>query len=253
MSQAETPLKPSVLLLLRNLAGGTICGVGGYYMVQTSQIVIVILGGCMLLAAPFLLLMPLFMGLPGRGPCPQCGGTIETMAGKDWNLMCRGCGLYLDAGQGKLRPSDPNRVEAEPQFCAPGPWADITGVLFPTIAFSADDAIRDMLTTKKGGVRMMEASWPRSCVVCGSPPTRFDEMARKIILPGRGTGWGRDTGITVAAKGVPYCDAHKDGVMFDRVHSANATASPGFGLKFRSLAYRNAFMRANPWPFTWHE
>jgi len=249
MAETETKLKPSLLLLARNLAIGAMAAAGGYYMVQTSEIVVVILGAGLLLVGPVMVLMPLFMGLPARGVCPQCGGTIETMSRDDRNLLCRGCDSYLDAGQGKLRRSDPNRVEAEPSFAAPSPWSDITLVVYPTVAFSASDKIQDWLTTKKGGVRVMEARWPQQCVVCGAKPARFDEMARQIAKPGN----VMDTEIVVAAKGIPYCGAHKEGVVFERIDSATPGASGCFGLKFRSLTYRNAFMSANPWRFTWHQ
>src|SRR5829696_6160805 len=102
MAQNDTPLKPSYLLLVRNVAVAIACGVGGYYLVQGDETVLVIFGGGLLLASPIMLLLPLFMGLPGRGACPQCEGKIETMGSRELNLLCRGCGSYLDAGAGKL-------------------------------------------------------------------------------------------------------------------------------------------------------
>jgi hypothetical protein len=249
MASAETPLKPSVLLLVRNLAIAVGCGVGGYYLVQTEETVLIIIGACLLFTAPLMLALPLFMGLPGRGPCPDCGGTIETMGSRDTNLLCRGCNAYLDAGQGKLRHSDPQRIEAQPTFSAPSPWSDITNVVYSTIAFSASDVISDAFTTRGGGTRLLEARWPAACVVCGGAPTRRDAMTREISKPGNIV----DTKIMLAAKDIPYCGQHKEGVIFERVDSATPGASGCFGLKFRSLAQRNAFMRANPWKFTWHQ
>lgn len=249
MAQQETPLTPSWLLLLRNLAVAAGCGVGGYFLVQTSEIVLIILGGCMLIAAPVMLAMPLFMGLPGRGACPACGGTIETGTASESNLLCRGCNGYFDAGQGKLKPSDPQRVAPEPTFAAPTPWDDLTNIVFPTIAFSAADKIQDMLTTKGGGTRVMEARWPAGCSVCGRTAVRFDTAMRRIAKPGTII----DTEIVLLAKDVPYCAEHKDGVKFDRVSSATPGADGGFGVFFRSLAYRNAFLAANPWRFVWRD
>src|SRR5437870_3601958 len=123
--QEETVLKPSMLLMLRNFAFAAIGVVAGYFMVQTEEIAIVILGAGFLIGWPFVLLLPLFSGMPARGPCPVCGGPIETMSGREFNLMCRGCTFYLDARDGKLRRTDFDRVEAQPHFCAPTPWEDI--------------------------------------------------------------------------------------------------------------------------------
>lgn len=248
MIQEERPLKGSVLLLLRNTAIAAVLGVVGYYCVTSGELLLIILGALFLFCAPILLLLPLFMGLPGRGQCPQCGGTIETMGSRDRNLMCCGCDTYLDAGGGKLKRSEPDRVEALPSFSAPSPWDDLTNIVYPTIAFSADDKIRDMLTTRNDGVRVMEAKWPQMCLVCGAAPARFDEMTRRIAKPGN----IGDTEIIVAASDIPYCGQHSAGVIFERVDSATPGASGCFGLKFRSLAYRNAFMQANPWRFHWH-
>ncbi len=249
MAQQDTPLKPSVLLLVRNMALAAGCAVAGYYLVQTAETVVVVIGGIMLVAGPLMFIALPFMGMPGRGPCPECGGTIETIGSSQQNLLCRGCNSYLDAGGGKLQRSDPNRVTAEPTFAAPTPWKDVTLVVYPTISFSVQDAIQDWMTTKKGGVRIMEARWPQACCVCGATSTRFDTASRVFAKPGNIV----DTQLIGVAKDVPYCRDHKDGLIFERVISATPGASGCFGIKFRSLAYRNAFMRANPWPFTWHQ
>ena len=249
MPRSDTELTPSLWLLIRNLAIAVGGGVGGYYMVGSGETVIVILGGGLLLFAPIMLLMPLFMGLPARGPCPECGGTIETTGSRENNLLCRGCNGYLDAEDGKLRRSDPDRIETSPTFAAPSPWKDITLVVYPTIALSAQDYLQDLMTTKKEGVRVMEAQWPHACAVCRGTPVRFDTVSRVLAKPGTIT----DTQIVCVARDVPYCSDHKDGLIFDRIESSTPGASGCFGMKFRSHAYRNAFMRANSWTFTWHQ
>lgn len=249
MAQQETPLKPSVLLLARNMAIAAACAVAGYFMVQTDETVVIILGGALLLCGPLMFIALPFMGMPARGACPECGGKIETMGSSQQNLLCRGCNSYLDAGGGKLVRSDPNRVTEQPVFAAPSPWKDVTLVVYPTVSFSVQDAIQDWMTTKKGGVRVMDAKWPQVCCVCGKPPTRLDTVSRVFAKPGNIV----DTQIIGVAEDVPYCNHHKDGIIFERIDSATPGASGCFGLKFRSLAYRNAFMKANPWPFTWHQ
>ena len=249
MAQQETPLHPSWLLLTRNLAIAAGCGIGGYFLVQTGELILIILGVALLIAAPVMLAMPLFMGMPGRGACPACGGAIETMSARDTNLLCRGCNGYLDAGEGKLKPADPQRIAAEPVFAAPTPWEDLTNVVFPTIAFSATDKIQDMLTTKSGGTRVMQARWPAGCTVCGRSAVRFDTEVCKLAKPGTVV----DTEILLVAKDVPYCAEHKKGVKFNRVTTAAPGTDMGFGLFFRSHAYRNAFMSMNPWRFAWRD
>ncbi len=249
MAEQETPLQTSWLLLLRNLALAAGLGAGGYFMVQTSETVVVIIGACMLLSSPALLLMPLFMGLPRRGPRPECGGVIEAQAPRATDMLCRGCTTYLDAGDGKLRRSDPARIAAMPIYAAPTPWQDLNLIVFPTISFSAQDKIQDALTTKSAGTRVMDPCWPHGCCVCSGTPVRFDTVMRKVAKPGTII----DTEIALVLKDVPYCAQHKDGISFDRVSSDTPGAEDGFGLKFRSLAYRNEFMKINPWRFTWRD
>ena len=47
MSQQETPLKSSMLLLARNAAIALGCGVAGYFLVQTGEPAGLIIGGCL--------------------------------------------------------------------------------------------------------------------------------------------------------------------------------------------------------------
>jgi len=249
MAQDNTPLKPSLLLFVRNMAVAAACAVAGYFMVQTGETVVVIFGGLLLVVGPLMFVTLPFMGMPARGPCPECGGTIEAMGSTDRNLFCRGCNSYLDAAGGKLQRTDPARVETEPTFAAPTPWTDITNVVYPTIALSAQDAMQDWITTKKEGMRVMEARWPQMCCVCGAAPVRFDSVKREFAKPGNIV----DTQIIAVAKDVPYCGQHKGGLIFERLDSATPGQAYGFGIKFRSLPYRNAFMKANPWPFTWRQ
>ena len=247
MSQPDTPLKPSVLLLLRNMAIAAGCAAAGFFMVQTDETALVVIGAIFLVGGAIAFLSMPFMGLPTSGTCPECGGPIQTSAPKQQNMMCRGCNSYLDAGDGKLTRSDPSRVAEQPAFSAPSPWQDVSIVVYPTVAFSLQDKIQDWLTTRKGGVRVMDARWPQVCCVCGDKPVRFDTAARAFAKPGN----VMDTEIIGVAKDVPYCAKHKDGLIFERIDSATPGSASAFGLKFRSLAYRNAFMKANPWPFTW--
>ena len=249
MALKETPLKTSWLLLLRNLALAAGLGVGGFFMVQTDETVVVIIGACMLLTSPFLLLMPLFMGMPGRGLCPECGGAIEAQTARATNLLCRGCVSYLDAGEGKLRRAASTSTSVMPIFAAPTPWDDLNLIVFPTLGFSAQDKIQDALTTLAAGTRVMDPAWPQGCCVCNEAAVRFDTVMRKVAKPGAVF----DKEITLVLKDVPYCGQHKDGISFDRVSSDTPGAEDGFGLKFRSLAYRNAFMAVNPWRFTWRD
>lgn len=185
--------------------------------------------------------------LRGRLACPICDGPVDTVpVSKD--ILCYGCDTYLDKVDGKLQPITGDRLYFMPFYGVPTPWEEIRGVTFETIKFEIQDDLMDKVLTKDGGVRMLDARWPPGCCVCGKPPTRsgIHKRAIKTGMPGKLV-QVRSLGLRLVAKDIPYCDEHSDGIAFDRVPVGIFHIEDLFGLKFRSLAYRNAFYKLNSW------
>ena len=188
-----------------------------------------------------------FDKLRGRQACPVCSGPVDTVLTSS-DMLCKGCDTYLEAAEGKLRPIPDDRVYERHVFGAPTPWTDLRAVTFPTIKFSSDDYISDLIMTKKAGVRVLNAHWPSGCCICGKPSSRLERRTRVIVFPaGQGVLNVRDQEVTLVADGIPHCNEHTGGVEFDRIDFAITGSDPGFGLVFRSLFYRNAFRKLNPW------
>lgn len=223
----------------------------GYYGVQTEETVIVVIAAAGLIAGPMLIVVAPFMPRPGYGPCPLCGAKMYQMfgPGEGGYLVCPRCVAYAKADGDKLSLIPTHSMSATPVFAAAVPWDDITGEPGKTIAFSAQDVVMDRLNqliTRKDGVRVID-KWPPECCVCGSPATRHEDAAVEVSIKGRAL----DTHATVVARGVPYCGAHRDGIAFGRVDFATSLFedATGFGIKFRSHAYREAFRKLNPHKF----
>lgn len=223
--------------------------VGG---LQHGEIAFIVIGGFLSLFA--------LIGIPsmiwdlfasprgGYGQCPVCFSSIEAQSGNHQNLLCAGCGTYLDAKIDQLETIEPWRTTDKPFFAAPTPWPEVRGVVSSTIAFSAFDYAQDRLTElmmKKAGVKLLNATWPAGCCVCGRPATRKDHYVHPVILGGQ----IRDTKATLIANDVPYCSDHKDGIAFDRVLFNSLGAGISYGILFRSHAYREAFRKLNNWTF----
>jgi hypothetical protein len=96
----------------------------------------------------------------------------------------------------------------------------------------------------------MEADWPKTCCVCNRPADQGEQIATSVKIP-----WNfgilnlGEKKVTLVAKDVPHCREHQKGAAFDRIEMISDGRSMPFGLKFRSLAFRNEFRKLNPWPW----
>jgi hypothetical protein len=189
-----------------------------------------------------------------RRECPVCRGLVNTRL-KSLGLLCKSCDTYLDLVDDKLVPMDEKTLKSSHEFAAALPWKDVGGgVTFPGGIAHPMVQLTDMLTTKRDSKsRILDAKWPDYCCVCGGPTARRQRLARAIIIPRE---WGMlnlgSKQITLVADGVPHCAEHATGIVFDRVtfDSHNTGGDMSFAIKFRWLGYRNAFRKANPWPWS---
>jgi hypothetical protein len=55
--------------------------------------------------------------------------------------------------------------------------------------------------------------------------------------------------IELVLRGIPYCNAHDDGVGFGTASFARSDPGMGFGLLFKAMACRDAFFALNPSSF----
>ena len=255
MNPAGTPFIQSWGLYFQVLFACWILGpalaYGGYHMVQTSEIVLVIIGGVCLLAGPVLPVAALFFPRPASGPCPSCGHRMYRMlpGESEAPLLCPHCAAYSLSSQDRLVPMPETALSNEATFAVALPWDDIAGEKVGTIAFSAQDYLTDKLNdliARKEPVRVID-TWPQGCCVCGEVAKRYEDYAVKVSLMGRAL----EAETVIAARGIPYCEQHNNGVAFGRVDFAvhllsNPTA---FGLKFRSYAFREAFRKLHHWTF----
>ena len=142
--------------------------------------------------------------------CPFCGAAIDILpkpdaGGKPVPVQCKKCWEYSNVQQGFVSPYNPNAVEDRPTFRSP---IDQTVI------------------------------WPRGCVQCGAPPTRFEEVSAI----------GTNKGLLVVGvvrvssfklNGVAYCDAHSKAVTM-----GTGVDNKVF-LSWRSLPMMRRFMAAN--------
>ena len=116
-------------------------------------------------------------------PCPYCGEKIFNIARERNNqvIQCGKCYEYSTVNRGILRALDPAMCESNsPCFISPVYRSNI---------------------------------WPRACVVCGAPPTRFASISKTgasavqffVTVGSQFTRRGEVVGI-------PYCDRHQDGI-----------------------------------------
>lgn len=257
MDTSGTPYRKSWGLYFQSLILFWILGpamaYAGYYMVQTSEIIVVIIGGLMLLCGPIMVLAGPFMPRPGYGNCPSCGKElIFTLKEGDPGSLCPQCAAYTRVQGDRVQLEAIGATHEKPVYAAALPWGDIAGVHQNTISFSAQDYLTDTFNgwlAKKEQVRVLD-QWPRMCCVCGGNPTRNQDHAVTVLLMGR----MRETQCVIAAKGVPYCADHKDGVDFAKPDYAmgifaGSSAPHSFAIKFRSHAFREGFRKLNPHKF----
>ena len=184
-----------------------------------------------------------WFGVAGKGTCPTCAASLQTTFGA--SIICKSCGEYLTVANKAFRQIDPNSTNLRPFYAAPTPWADIAAARSTTMTFTLEDYAFDKFMTKNEGVRVWDAKWPGGCCVCGKAKTRDETVVNTFVFTPPGLIRIRDKEAKLIAKGVPYCSEHNNGVEFGRVlFNMDQT---GFGLLFRSYAYRNSFRLLNPW------
>jgi hypothetical protein len=262
----RTPIKKSPLKATGALAASAGLSALGYHIVVTNRLfeqdilaglaenpMIVVLA--MLFSVASLLALPAFVymlvvaGIGGKGPCPMCGAAVETMFGRQLNLVCRHCGAYLESANDEIGLMDERCIAPEPTFAAPTPWKDILLVKRKSSVRYATDVAeltREALT-KEESSRVLTASWPNQCCVCGLPAVRRETIICRAELRANSAVNIRHREADIIADGAPYCADHKEGVAFGIIQFANAAHEAGLGIKFRSLRYRNLFAAQNPW------
>jgi len=115
--------------------------------------------------------------------CPYCSAVFETLAGlspeKEGKVVqCKNCFEYSVYSGGRVRAHDANAISEVPKFVSP--------------VFDS-------------GV------WPKACVACGAPPTRLDEVKTRSVNYAN-LAFGRIWVTSGKAKGIPYCEKHRDAV-----------------------------------------
>lgn len=207
---------------------------------------LLIIGGAGSIAGPMMVLLAPFFGRGGYGPCPVCETEIEAMGGGAQNLLCGGCATYLDVDGDQLTTIAGERAQETPFFAVPTPWPDIRNVVSSTVAFSAQDYVANVISDammKNKGSHVMDARWPDGCCVCGAPAVRRETYTLNVRMAGN----IRDSHADLIVPGVPYCALHEDGIDLHRVTVDSRSHDDQFAMRFKSLAYRDAFRALNPW------
>lgn len=257
MAEQSTPFPKSwglwFLTLIALWVLGPAMAYFGYYGVQTSETIVVIIAACCLFAGPVAVIAAPFLPRPQSGPCPLCGAKMYRFGQtEDTVLVCRNCAACSTTANAKLTLVPLGNVADKPVYPAALPWDDIVDRTQKTIALSAQDIVADKindLITKNLGLRVLD-KWPPGCCVCGAPASRNEDTALEVMIKGH----ARETKATVVARGVPYCGKHKDGVAFARFDfAALPFQDPGFGILFKSHATREAFRKLNPHRFDYQE
>lgn len=248
----EASVSFSWIATLKYIGLGIFVGALGVLMWQADVVLIRLIGAVAVVAGVGLVVTLPFSGGVHTAPCPICGTEIEVLMKSGRYLKCAKCLEYFEVADRTLRQMDEAHVADEPKFEVRLPWVDDlhapTGATI-TIGGPQDyvsDRLQEAILTRRIPDRTVSASWPQSCCVCGSTPTRYEALAQQVNVGPEGVGGVRDRKVIVRVEGIPYCDQHDKGAMF--------SASPGECgrlLIFRSYAYRNEFRRANPWRIAW--
>ncbi len=180
----------------------------------------------------------------GRMVCPECQNKLDTAAST--YLLCCKCRNYFERVGGSLQRVEDGRIAREPVFGVTTPWKEVHSVTYPAIALPMV-ALTDAMLTGRKGMRMVQATWPDSCALCDGAATRKERIAKVVFYPRE---WGilnlGTNKVTVVAD-VPHCGTHAGGVSLERFEYADSSKFTLFGLVFRWLGYRNAFLRLNRW------
>lgn len=250
MERRDAPFAKSWLPTLKMIGAGIVVTAIGIPMLNAgysgANPLLLILGVCATITGPILLLALPFMGRGGYGQCPVCDTRIEALSGNAQNLLCGGCGAYLDVEGDRLATIPHDRVHDAPKFAVPTPWPDVRGVVSSNVALSSSDYVSNVITDairKDKGAHVMVARWPDGCCVCAAPVARRERFALTVTMAGN----MRDSKAELIVADVPYCDRHRDGVDFASVTLDSRGTDRPYALRFRSHAFREAFRGLNPW------
>jgi hypothetical protein len=182
-------------------------------------------------------------GLGGTGSCPVCSAEIIATANSESHKLCPGCREYLTIKDGLIRQIDPAAIAATPIFAAPTPWEDLKQVTY----------IPEGTLITGSEVRVLHATWPNVCCVCGEPVSRLKDRSFEIYKWNGELIRANQTRVTLQIDGVPYCGVHSNGFALDQIDfhykGDNAAIKVDLALLFRSYGYRNKFLALNPWPW----
>jgi hypothetical protein len=239
----ETRLQFAWPVALKSLAiGGGIVAAGVAIIAFGDSTGATIGGGILALIGLGALGVMLLDGLGGTGSCPICAAEIVATSNTVPNKFCPSCHQYLSIRKGMVRPLEAAALTDKPTFAAPTPWTDLKAVTY-----------RPEVTLPVGSEeRVLPASWPDGCCVCGEPATRLEDRTY-IVYKWKGELVRiNQTQVTLRIEGVPYCGTHADGLSIDQVNfqdKGDDEVKQDLALVFRSYAYRNRFIELNPWPW----
>jgi hypothetical protein len=166
------------------------------FLVSSFVFGLVLVASCYLLGITWLVvafsiffgfaLVILFFGINAKvGACPFCGGLIQRYNRlRAEPVQCDQCNEISKFEEEKFSPYDPNAVAETPIFRSP---------LFEN------------------------GFWPNGCVLCGAPPTHFDEakavryQARRLATPLVSSVYLPHP--AARATGVPYCAQHREALQ----------------------------------------
>jgi hypothetical protein len=173
--------------------------------------------------------------LNGEADCPieGCGAKIEAMLGRNRYVKCRKCGTYFEGKGGRLWPMEEDHLAGFPMFDVSLPTKDKEETLTP-----AGATLAPVPAPLKGEDRVYEFSWPPGCCVCGKPAAQAETVMMTARTKSERAAGLLEERVAIAVGGIPHCPEHRMGasLAIDAGHAV---------LKFRSLAYRNAFRRLN--------
>jgi hypothetical protein len=241
-------LRPSWAAGVQRLIGGLVLGWLAYYMLGAEEWVIKFFGCLFLIASLVGVFVLPFLGLPRRGPCPECKWPLQTVGRGQQDVLCPMCCSYFDAESDRIfLIQDPERIRDEPTYAVPAPWEDLGIVTSPAIslASSFQEAATESALTTSGKRRIWEPKWPPGCCVCRGSAERRIQFIASIVK--HHTVIKEE--IKIVLVGVPYCGEHDDGVDMKTVMFPDQAQNMRFGLLFRSLRYRNEFRDLNPGVF----
>jgi hypothetical protein len=182
-------------------------------------------------------------GLGGTGSCPLCSAEIVATSNSESYKLCPGCREYLSIENGVVRQMDPSSIASTPKFAVPTPWEDLKAVTYTPEG--------NLITASE--TRVLHATWPNACCVCGEPASRLEDRDFLIYKWNGELIRANQTKITLRIDGAPYCGVHSKGFTLDKIDfrskSGDDDLKPDLVLMFRSYAYRNKFLALNRWPW----